>query len=194
MAANQELVGEFRQIVDSVIQQQVDYCNGLNGGLLRSWPKYDKTVNANGMLFVSLDGDDGRYSHIPYSREHIWGVAPSEEQKLGSYTGHLAIVSFDNKEEELFRSWSFDSAMNGIDVSTVKGITEITDLEDILDWVKSPHLFSGNLARSAQLEPDEITQTDSRLHQLAERRAALDVGLDNLARQRRRPMPNIRVN
>jgi hypothetical protein len=185
------LVQEFRGTVDAVIANSVSDIESRPsrpiGGI-----SYKKSAKFGGLHFVSLDQRDGRWTGLPFSEQHMWGVLSGElnvplslASRMAARTGWLAVVSTADKPDTLSRRFTFNSAMQMIDVPTAIPLETDEQLEDALTWAKTPHMASAAVGRLAVLMPEEIESVTPRLAEIAESQRKLDEDLKALANMRR---------
>lgn len=166
MEQAEAMVGAFRGIVDGIIYDQVNHAR------LR-WLGMGQMVVANGLEFISVDQTEGRYQHIPHSPERVWAVAPNETLSYAGHRGFAAIVSFAHEDATLFRNWSFKSAKQFLDVSTMRPITTDEEMASILQWVRAPHINKDVLQSVLELTADEAQTVETQLEEYAKQQAAL---------------------
>lgn len=170
MASNAEMVGEFREVADKVIDQQIDRCK--NGpGLRSTWPGYDKEAKAASLLFSSLEPEDGRYTFSPHGEGHVWTISPDREMVISDsriYKGRVAIVSFASEGDRLFRNWTFKSALSLLGIGTQRAIEDPEEIEGVVEWAKSPHLYEEGFNAVTRLTDQEKDEVYPRLEADAE--------------------------
>jgi hypothetical protein len=186
MAEVAELVTEFRGIIDKIVSQR-----DAEEKRRRSYSlSMDRGVAIAGLVFGSYKKSDGRSSVFGHGTEQLWGVR-TENYRVERRTGRLAVVSIIESPELLFRRWSFDSAMQMIDVKTSRTIDDPAEMASVLEWVKSPHLNDDVLQKLTVLEPSEEEKVAEGLGELAAKEQELQEGLAEIARARRAPLPDI---
>ncbi|HSX27639.1 MAG TPA: hypothetical protein VLG25_02560 [Patescibacteria group bacterium] len=185
MASNEELVLEFREMVDRVIQHQVDKCNGANGGLRHSWPGYDKEAKTAGLQFVSVGPRDSRPSTFGLGSEHLWGVSPTSEYRVGRRTGRVALISTIEVPDKLHRRWQFEGAMEMTGAVASKDLVAQDDISAVLAWVRSPHLEVSAFSQITALSDEELKPVDEELRRIGESHDRLVEDLKALSRAHR---------
>lgn len=188
MASNAEMVAEFREIVDDAIERSAEKNEST---ALRSSRGGKNNTGTYRLNFFSIGAKDARFQYIPYSSEHVWAVGPSEKGQIQEYSGFLAIVSFANETDRLFRHWTFDSAMQMQHPSTSRAITGSTDIEEGIAWVRSPHLNTEAFERLAMLDEQELASLNAQFKTIDEQAATFRKGMQGANRMSRMPMPNI---
>lgn len=192
MAKAQELVTEFRETVDLMISDQV--YRAQSGPIRESWPGFDKKAEAAGLIFESVDSADVRSSALGLERsQHTWGVHTGKS-RFENRTGYLAIVSYAEEPDSLFRRITYPSDMQMFSASTQRAIGEPEEIQAALNWVKSPHLNNHTLARLAILSPAEEAKIDTELANFSMQQQGLVAALERIARARRVPIPNYIIN
>lgn len=160
MSLRSNRVEEFRGLVERVIAQQAKKSG--HGLTILSFSDYHKEVDVSGLTFASVDKYDGRDVCFGMNDELLWGVA-SKKLKWHGRVGRLAVVSSLDLPDSFIRRWSFESAMPTMPVDTTKPLTKLNELNDVLTWVRSPHLAGDEFNRFAALKKTEIVNVDSEL-------------------------------
>lgn len=182
MSLRSNRVEEFRGLVEGVIAQKAKK-SGHNLTIL-SFADPHKEAYVSGLSFASVDRYDGRDVCFGMNDEHLWGVASKKLNRHGR-VGRLAVVSSLDLPDSFIRRWSFESAMPTMPVDTEKSLKKLNELNDVLAWVKSPHLASDEFNRLAALKKTEIVQVDSELADTRLQAAELHRQLGRLADARK---------
>lgn len=187
MSRQEEIVTEFREGVDFIIQQQREA--GQKGRLRQSG--YGTGTKISGLTFGSYSKMAGRPSTFGLGSEHVWGVG-TEKLRLDSLalSGYLAITSVLEVPDKLFRRWSFDSAMQAINIDCEKPIEDVELMEGALRWIRSPHFEQDTLNELAALTDEEIANVTARAGELRTSQHELQKDLESIARARRAPIPH----
>mgnify|MGYP001264898620 CR=1 FL=1 len=165
MASSREIVGEYRSIVERVIETSqsskpsgsIAVNDGFRNGV--------REVNKNGLRFSIFEPGCSvlAFGRRANDSETIWAMGPKDKINFRKYCGRLALVSYSNEPDRLFRYWDFDSALQIFGSSTQKPITEEDELQKVLDWAVSPHLYDANLRAQMELEDWETKYIDQLL-------------------------------
>jgi hypothetical protein len=182
MSLRSNRVEEFRSLVEGVIAGQAK----KSGHILTilSFADVHKEADVSGLSFTSVDTYDGRDVCFGMNDEHIWGVA-SKKLNWHGRVGRLAVVSSEDLPDSFIRRWSFESAMPTIPVDTEKPLKKLNELNDVLTWVRSPHLAGDEFNRFAALYKTEIESVDSELAETRLLAAELHRQLGRLADARK---------
>ena len=176
-------VEEFREIVNTVIANNVAE---IESGCSRpiSSPGYKKQATLVGLTFASLDNGDVRTNGLTFSKEHMWGVTTQRVRMIGK-TAFMAVTSSQDKPDTLLRTWSFMPEMF-LPVQSEKELTDLTQIEDAVDWISSPHLAKDEFNRLGQLEDGELEAMQPKFNRIEESRARLSKKLRVLEENQRK--------
>jgi hypothetical protein len=176
--AQEALVQEFRGIVEGAIKQNVRNSFG-------KWPRMDQEAHVNGLVFNFVDPRKSALEPFPMDREaeHLWGIAPDQKLRIGGYSGRIAIISLSN-HPGLLRSWAVEGAMQFINPKSIRELEE-DEVEPIVAWARSPHLYEENFIKAATLTEAERAVIDPELARLAESAEELRQDLAAMDRARR---------
>lgn len=175
--AQEALVHEFRGIVTGAIDQQVRNAVG-------TWSRMNEEAHVNELVFMSTDPRERALQPFPLDREaeHLWGIAPDRVLRVGGYTGRVAIYSLSN-HPGLHRGWAIRGAMQ----TSPRSVRELdeTEIEPIVAWARSPHLYEDNFLEVAALTDAERAIIDPKLERIADQSESLRKSLEALERSRR---------
>ncbi len=183
MSRQADIVGEFRGIIDTVIDRQVENARRNH----RSWLDMDKEAKIAGLTFGRYEARGGRSS--VFGSGALWGIHTGKVMfEQTRMRGFLAIVSPADQLDSLQRNWSFITPMQMLNADTEKKIEDVNSLETVLSWAKSPHIE--DLGHIALLDDDELENVTGWYDRMAESRREAAKDLEAISRMHRRPIPN----
>ena len=159
--ANTELVTEFRNRVDIVINRQLEEAQAKG----RVIPWMFQQATSGDLTFVSIgpreDTPHKIMKHMEYPGEHLWGIADDRLLNIGGYTARLAVISTDKNPDTLIRRLEFERLYWSQWAITNKELSESMGITDALNWARNPAATERELSRLALLTPPEVAAMDS---------------------------------
>jgi hypothetical protein len=183
MASAIEQVTEFRDIVETTIAGSLE-------GQIGTWPDMHEYAKVHDFSYVSVDPTDARISTVGLGPEHRWGIV-SDHQRIGKYTGSIALVSLGGKEDSLVRRVDIKSPMGAfLSIDSERELVEVDELDLALNWARSPHLFPRNIMLLGRLSPAEQEKVSAEYTRLEHDAAELQADLEAIRLSRFRSARN----
>jgi hypothetical protein len=182
MSERTEKVHEFRGVIEAVLAantRRIESGPGRPVGIT----SYKKEARFDNLTYTSLDQRDARLNAFGFSESHLWGVA-SPLRILGR-TAFMSIHSTEDRDDSLFRRFTINSAKAMFPVDTQIELDGTNQIDDAVNWARTPHLSDDAFSRLAVIQPDEIEAIQPRLEELAQSQAELQEALDALDKNRR---------
>lgn len=163
MASPEELVSEFRSVVDLTIEQQLSKRGGTP--IFRGGP----TVSVYGMEFSTAKDGQGRSIEFRLDDE-MWAIKAEERVSTPLGKASLAFVSYKKEPESLTRTLAYLPGASVFPVVTAREIEAQNELENVLKFIKSPLLSDALLDSFAVLDPAEEVETAHNIAEVTKRK------------------------
>lgn len=175
MTGSTDMVQEFRGVVDGVIADQVAQCERDR----REWPGFNTIARTVGLDFVSKDMPSGLSTVFEHCGGHLWGVGDREAIRFGGRVGSLAVMSFLNDEEHLYRKIAIKGPIQLIPRSVTLKLDD-RQMETVLRWVQSPHIAGEALHTMVGLTSEESDILTAQLDEDTRQREVLNRDLESM--------------